>query len=85
MAHWFKQKRWGYGAFPTSWQGWAITLGYTAAVVGLSAWLMNENDPAPRALTFFVLVTVLTIVLIAIVASRTEGGLRWRWGDDDRA
>jgi len=84
MTHWFKQKRYGYGATPSSWQGWAIAAAYTAAIVGLSVWLVGENDPTPRALTFFALVAVLTIFLIAIVARTTEGGLRWRWGDDDR-
>lgn len=84
MAHWFKQKRYGYGAVPSSWQGWAITAVYTAVVVGLSVWLVGDDNPAPRALAFFGIVTALTILLIGIVARTTEGGLRWRWGGDDK-
>lgn len=84
MAAWFKQKRYGYGAAPSSWQGWAITIAYTAIVVALSVWLVGDDRPAPRALAFFGIVTALTILLIGIVARTTEGGLRWRWGDDEK-
>lgn len=84
MAAWFKQKRYGYGAVPSSWQGWAITIAYTALVGGLSVWLVGDDNPAPRALAYFGIVAALTILLVGIVARTTEGGLRWRWGDDEK-
>lgn len=83
MTHWFKQKRYGYGAYPSSWQGWAITIAYTAIVVGLSTWLAGD-DPAHRVLAYVGIVAALTILFIGIVARTTEGGLRWRWGDDEK-
>lgn len=84
MTYWFKQKRYGYGAAPSSWQGWAITIAYTATVGALSVWLVGDGDPQPRVLAYFGIVAALTILLLGIVARTTEGGLRWRWGDDEK-
>jgi len=30
--YWFKPKRYGYGATPATWQGWAVTLGTVLAM-----------------------------------------------------
>ncbi len=85
MTHWFKQKRYGYGATPSTWQGWAVTGVYLVAVLALSAWLAEGAVAAQsRYLPFIGMVTVLTIILVAVVAMKTEGGLRWRWGDDEK-
>ena len=75
---WWAPKRYGYGAgLPVSWQGWAITLAYCAAI-GLSAWLI-----LPLSIFAFVTITLgATAALILICAMKTRGGWRWRWGED---
>jgi hypothetical protein len=85
MTHWFKQKRYGYGAVPSTWQGWAVTGIYLVALLALTAWLTEGAlQEQSRHLPFLAMVTVLTIFLVAVVTVKTEGGLRWRWGDDDK-
>ena len=37
--YWFKPKRYGYGATPVTWQGWAVTLGTVLAMVAVSLYL----------------------------------------------
>ena len=37
--YWFKPKRYGYGATPVTWQGWAVTLGTVRAMVAVSLYL----------------------------------------------
>jgi len=37
--YWFKPKRYGYGATPATWQGWAVTLGTVLAMVAVSLYL----------------------------------------------
>ena len=34
-GYWFAPKRYGYGAKPVTWQGWAVTLGFAAALPAL--------------------------------------------------
>lgn len=84
MTHWFKQKRYGFGASPASWQGWALTIGYVAIVAALGVWMSaKEGEVASRALPFIAIVLALTIVFVGICWRTTEGGWRWRWGDKD--
>ena len=80
---WFKQKRYGFGAAPASWQGWALTFAYIAGVMALGVWMSaDENLVATRAPIFIMVTLGLTVVFVAIAWRTTEGGRRWRWGKD---
>jgi hypothetical protein len=74
---WFAPKRYGYGAVPITWQGWALTLGFVAAATALAAEF--GRSPLQLAATMIPLVTVF----IVICARTTRGGWRWRWGEED--
>jgi hypothetical protein len=75
---WFAPKRYGYGTgIPISWQGWAVTFGFIALVIGLGLLLRD------RQLQLFAALVPLTAVLLVVCARTTRGGWRWRWGDDD--
>ena len=79
--YWFKPKRYGYGATPTTWQGWAVTLGTVAVMVAVSLFvrLTERNYPALAVLLGF---DGFALVVLFIVAKRrTDGEWRWRWGD----
>jgi hypothetical protein len=74
---WFAPKRYGYGATPVTWQGWALTLGFVAAAIGISVKL--QRSPLQLAAVMVPLVVVFTV----ICARTTRGGWRWRWGERD--
>ncbi len=81
-TYWFKPKRYGYGATPATWQGWAVTLGTVAAMVVVSLYLRltERHDWALAALIAF---DVAALAMLLIVSGRkTKGGLRWRWGNE---
>ena len=73
---WFNPKIYGYGAgLPCAWQGWAVLAAFLAIVLG--GRFVVATDGA------YALVGVAAvIVLVAIVAAKTRGGWRWRWGRD---
>lgn len=75
---WFKVERTGLAAKPTGWQGWAVVLGYIAALVALT-WLMilrhAETPENMQINLWFGAVILLTIGLLVIVRRKTEG--RW--------
>jgi len=75
-GYWFVPKGFGFGATPVTWQGWAVTLGFLAALVAAA-----RSMPAgvPRIIVFIALIVAFGVV----AANRTDGGLRWRWGSDD--
>ena len=33
--YWFRPKRYGFGATPITWQGWAVTIATVLAMVGV--------------------------------------------------
>ena len=75
---WFAPKRYGYGSgLPISWQGWVVTLGYAAVLIGAS--LLFRAKP----LQLIAIIVPLTVVLMVICARTTRGGWRWRWGERD--
>ena len=75
---WFAPKRYGYGAgLPISWQGWALTLGFVALAIGLSARLAN------RPVELIAILTPFVVGFCVVAARTTRGGWRWRWGDSD--
>lgn len=78
--YWFKQKRYGFGASPATWEGWAFTGAYVALLLLGSAWMAAA--PEARALSYFTIAAILTIAFVAISWRTTEGGWRWRWGRD---
>ena len=75
---WFAPKRHGYGAgWPISWQGWAVTILYSA-VIGLAVWLLE-----PMTSVLLAVVIPATLILLLVAARTTRGGWRWRWGELD--
>lgn len=84
QKYWFKQKRYGYGASPSSWQGWALTIGYVVVLAAMCAWVAERATRGESSIvTMLALTTVLTVIFVGIAWRTTEGGFRWRWGDKD--
>ncbi len=78
--YWFRQKRYGLGATPNTWQGWVLVLvGVALLVAGV---VINGKDPQEVWLGSLLIFAGVVPVSI-IVWFKTEGGWRWRWGDDD--
>ena len=79
---WFKPKRYGYGAgFPMAWEGWALLLGYAVAMLIVASFVSTLSGQ--RTLVGFGIGAAITILLCIVIREKTEGGWRWRWGDDD--
>lgn len=75
---WFAAKKFGYGAgLPIAWQGWALILAFLGALIGLALLLM-PGRPTP----FVAIVVILSVLQLILVARKTRGGWRWRWGRD---
>ena len=80
-TYWFKPKRYGYGAVPVTWQGWAL-VGAAVAVIAAAAVLVGPHGrQAWGWFEFFGIEALVLVVLWAIVRRKTDGEFRWRWGD----
>lgn len=78
---WFKAKRYGYGWYPVTWQGWGIVLLYVVGI--LSEVLLVNSTANPEdsnfLMNFFPRVFVLTVFLFVICRAKGEPA-KWRWG-----
>lgn len=74
---WFAPKHYGIGGVPIRWQGWALIIGFVAALSGLVVAFRGKPVRLIAALI------PVTLAFVVIAARRTRGGLRWRWGDEE--
>jgi divalent metal cation (Fe/Co/Zn/Cd) transporter len=81
-TYWFKPKRYGYGATPVTWQGWALVGAAVAVIVAAADLFLGGHPPSPSALAaFFATGAAVLAVLWVIARRKTDGEFRWRWGD----
>ena len=86
--YWFKPKTFGYGASPTTWEGWALVAGYCTVVTLVTLAVLIAAEPGQTSasvqwlmwLVWLVVVAVATTVLAVVSKRRTDGEWRWRWG-----
>jgi hypothetical protein len=75
--YWFRQKRFGYGATPNTWQGWTLTVAALVLAAGVVLAAPAIRDNLLRT-AFVVLGLALVIGTTSLIAWRkTEGG--WHW------
>lgn len=70
--YWFKAKNYGWGWYPSSWQGWLVTLVFIILIVGGFNFTDSVFDFIPHEI-------ILVILLIAI-CYKTGEKPEWRWG-----
>ncbi|MBA2588004.1 MAG: hypothetical protein H0U98_05190 [Alphaproteobacteria bacterium] len=81
--YWFRQKTFGYGATPNTWQGWLLTIASLALLFAVVLLGPAIRDNALRVL-WMVLGIAITLGVYTFIAWRkTEGGWQWRSGSDD--
>jgi hypothetical protein len=76
-GYWFAQKRYGWGAVPATWQGWAVMI-VTLLLAGGIARLADE-----RSTLYQLLFVPLFAGALWLCWLKTDGGWQWRWGDRD--
>ena len=80
---WFKAKRFGWGWYPSTWQGWGILLMYIFSLWSLGLFTnSNAHSGSDFLMQFFPTVFILTTYLIIICYAYGEKP-RWSWGFAD--
>ncbi|MAZ40877.1 hypothetical protein CL654_02070 [bacterium] len=75
---WFKRKLFGWGWYPSSWEGWLVTFLYIGVMgmLGYSAEYVSDDEFMLRV---FLPLIVLTLLFIRIAYATGEKP-RWQWG-----
>jgi uncharacterized membrane protein YhaH (DUF805 family) len=84
-GYWFKRRRYGWGFFPSTWQGWVVTLAFVALVI-VPALFLPEDDESPELVVGYLAYVLVMVVAFIVTAVKKGPSMRWRWGkapDDD--
>jgi hypothetical protein len=76
-AFWFKPKKFGYGATPTTWEGWAVTGAYCLVVWACVGVIATHMDSGAVLAALMSVIVAATIVLVVVSFKKTDG--RWGW------
>lgn len=81
--YWFRPKERGIGAgVPINWKGWALFLGYVCSIISIpgafALVLGHEATVIQRAIAL----VVISVPFLYVAWKKTEGGWRWRRGDE---
>ena len=81
--YWFQQKRRGYGAgLPIHWKGWVALGLYVGTILAMP--LIFGALRIPDAFLYRVIsLIVLSVPFFYLAWKKTEGGWRWRSGEDE--
>ena len=74
---WFKAKRYGYGWYPVTWQGWLIISMYMFAVIK-GTWNIEESGYLNNNLLTLVLRIVLPTIFLLVICFLKGEKPRWR-------
>ena len=74
--YWFKPKKYGYGAYPYTWEGWLLMIAYIILLV-----LIIKNITFNNYL-FYISILMWTISIVFLSKEKTKEKWKWRWGDN---
>jgi len=79
--YWFKAKRYGWGWYPATWQGWLVLFGYFVLLLGDAAGknIFVDQPSSDNVLSFVIDAVILAAILI-FICYKTGEKPGWRWG-----
>ncbi len=80
---WFRAKRYGFGWYPATWQGWGILLLYVFVNVKLFRDIDHRSHSGSDTLYGFVPAFLFITLLLILICYKTGEKPRWRWGKED--
>ena len=81
---WFKAKKFGWGWYPITWQGFLLTMVFAALyVLGIGAYsrILSENQNSILIATIIlILYFILITKLMFIIYTKKGEKAKWNWG-----
>ena len=82
--YWFVPKKYGYGFYPVTWEGWASTIVLIGLVL-LSVYLNDINSPLVTSKNlwgYLFDVALITSLFAYFAKNKTKGIVKWNWGNN---
>ena len=70
--YWFKPKKFGYGAYPVTWEGWLVILGFIGYILIISKVLAEDLLHIYFA---FLIIGIIALIYISKIKTKEK----WKW------
>lgn len=80
---WFKAKRYGYGWYPATWQGWLVTLAAIVLIMVNTSMIDRTSHSVSDTLIGAFVVNAIIVAVLITICVKTGEKARWRWGGKD--
>ncbi len=77
---WFKAKRYGWGWYPATWQGWVIIGVFVLLIIADAQRLNIEEMTTSDILAIWLPDTIILALMLIAISWMTGEKPRWRWG-----
>jgi len=77
---WFRAKRYGWGWYPVTWQGWGVLVMYIFSVIDRSTRFAARPQTAFNTWTELIPQIYILTVFLIIICYATGEKPAWRWG-----
>ena len=79
---WFRAKRYGWGWYPITWQGWVCILGFLLLLYGNWYRLKDAVMADQKFVVEFVIESFLLSVILILICFIKGESPAWHWGDN---
>jgi uncharacterized membrane protein YhaH (DUF805 family) len=74
---WFRRKRYGWGWYPVTWEGWVVILVWVVLFTSLASTMQN-NEWVKN-----ILFVVISFTVLIYICYKKGEPLHWQWGEKD--
>lgn len=79
-TYWFKAKRYGYGWYPATWQGWFVLGAAMVAMTSILVGIDQHSHSVSDTLIGIVIPEAVILGFLLLICVLTGEKARWRWG-----
>ncbi len=73
---WFKRKRYGWGWYPSTWQGWMVILGFLIYLLLAISYFIPKNQ-----IWQYILTVIIGVIILIYICYKKGEKPKWSWGD----
>lgn len=79
---WFRRKRYGWGWYPVSWEGWTVLAVYVLALLSNFITIDGVQDASSDTLINFAPRFIILSIILIIICYKKGEKPKWTWGNE---
>lgn len=80
---WFRRKRYGWGWYPVTKEGWGVLLLWLSAFVSNEYYFLRSGSEEHVHVAIFLGITILITVGLIVISYLKGEKPKWQWGEEN--